>query len=50
MPEPRGLVFVVRAKFDAYHASDTVIRSSRTGFLYTLTLLLSTGSQINRPS
>ena len=33
MPEPRGLGFVIRAKVDADHASDTVSRRSRTGFL-----------------
>ena len=33
MPEPRGFGFVVRAKVDADHASDTVTRRSRTGFL-----------------
>lgn len=33
MPEPRGLGFVMRAKVDADHASDTVTRRSRTGFL-----------------
>ena len=33
MPEPRGLGFVLRAKVDADHASDTTTRRSRTGFL-----------------
>ena len=33
MPEPRGLGFVIRAKVDANHASDSVTRRSRTGFL-----------------
>ena len=33
MPEPRGQGFVMRAKVDADHASDTVTRRSRTGFL-----------------
>ena len=33
MPEPRGKAFVIRAKVDADHASDTVTRRSRTGFL-----------------
>jgi hypothetical protein len=33
MPEPRGLGFVMRAKVDADHASDTISRRSRTGFL-----------------
>jgi hypothetical protein len=33
MPEPRGQGLVVSAKVDADHASDTVTRRSRTGFL-----------------
>ena len=33
MPEPRGLGFTIVAKVDADHASDTVIRRSRTGIL-----------------
>ena len=33
MPESRGLGFVMRAKVDADHASDTMMRRSRTGFL-----------------
>ena len=33
MPEPRGLGFKILAKVDADHASDTVTRRSRTGFL-----------------
>ena len=33
MPEPRGLGFVMRVKVDADHASDTVTRCSRMGFL-----------------
>jgi hypothetical protein len=33
MPEPRGQGFVIRAKVDADHASDSVTRRSRTGFL-----------------
>lgn len=33
MPEPRGRGFIMRAKVDADHASDTVTRRSRTGFL-----------------
>ena len=33
MPQPRGRGFVIRAKVDADHASDTVTRRSRTGFL-----------------
>jgi hypothetical protein len=32
MPEPRGQGFVISAKVDADHASDTVTRRSRTGF------------------
>jgi hypothetical protein len=32
-PEPRGLGFTIRSKVDADHASDTVTRHSRTGFL-----------------
>jgi hypothetical protein len=33
MPEPRGSGFIIRAKVDADHASDTVTRRSRTGML-----------------
>jgi hypothetical protein len=33
MPEPRGQGFVIRAKMDADHSSDSVARRSRTGFL-----------------
>jgi len=33
MPEPRGLGFTMWAKVDADHATDTVTRRSRTGFL-----------------
>jgi len=33
MPEPRGLGFTISAKVDSDHASDTVTRRSRTGFL-----------------
>jgi len=33
MPEPRGFGFVMRAKVDADHASDSVSRRSRTGFI-----------------
>jgi hypothetical protein len=33
MPQPRGHGFVMRAKVDADHASDTVTRRSRTGFI-----------------
>ena len=33
MPEPRGLGFTMHVKVDADHASDTITRHSRTGFL-----------------
>ena len=33
MPMPRGTGFIMSAKVDADHASDTVSRRSRTGFL-----------------
>ena len=33
MPQPRGLGFMLRAKVDADHATDTVSRRSRTGYL-----------------
>ena len=33
IPEPRGLGFIIDAKVDADHASDTVTRRSRTGIL-----------------
>ena len=33
MPELRGLGFIMRAKVDADHASDTMTRHSRTGFI-----------------
>ena len=33
MPEPRGQGFIMHAKVDADHASDTVTRCSRTGVL-----------------
>ena len=33
MPEPRGQGFIMHAKADADHASDTITRRSRTGFL-----------------
>jgi hypothetical protein len=33
MPEPRGQGFVIRAKVDVHHASDSMSRRSRTGFL-----------------
>ena len=32
-PAPRGMGFTMRAKVDADHASDTVTRRSRTGFM-----------------
>ena len=32
MPEPRGFGFVIKAKVDADHASDSVTRRSRSGF------------------
>ena len=40
MPEPRGHGFIMRAKVDADHASDTVSRRSRTGFLIYLNYAL----------
>ena len=33
MPEPRGLGFIIYAKVDTDHASDTMTRCSRMGFL-----------------
>ena len=33
MPEPRGFGFTMRSYVDADHATDTMIRKSRTGFL-----------------
>jgi hypothetical protein len=36
MPQPGGLGFIMRAKVDADHASDTVTRRSSTGFLVRL--------------
>ena len=33
MPQPRGFGFVIHAKVDADHASDSVSRRSRTGFI-----------------
>jgi hypothetical protein len=33
MPRPRGFGFTIRGKVDADHASDTVSRRSRTGFI-----------------
>ena len=32
-PEPRGVGFVIHSKIDADHASDTVLRRSRTGMV-----------------
>ena len=40
IPEPRGHGFIMRAKVDANHASDTVSRRSRTGFLIYLNFAL----------
>ena len=40
MPEPRGHGFIMRAKVDADHASDTVSRHSRTGLLIYLNCAL----------
>ena len=40
MPEQRGLGVSIRAKVDADHASNTVTRRSRTGFLVYLNCLL----------
>ena len=40
MPEPRGHGFIMRAKMDADHASDTVSRQSRTGLLIYLNCAL----------
>ena len=40
MPEPRGLGVTIRVKVDADHASDTVTRRSRTGFLVYLNCAL----------
>ena len=40
MPEPRGHGFIMRAKVDADHASDTVSRRSRRGFLIYLNCAL----------
>ena len=33
MPEPRGQGFIMKAEVNANHASDTVTRRSKTGFL-----------------
>ena len=38
MPESRGLGFVMRAYVDADHASNTITRRSRTGFLVYLNM------------
>ena len=40
MPEPRGEGFTMHAKVDADHASDTITRCSRTGFLLYLNCAL----------
>ena len=40
MPEPRGLGFIMHAKVDADHTSDTVTRHSRMGFLFYLNCAL----------
>ena len=40
MPEPRGLGFIMHVKVDADHASDTITRHSRTGFLVYLNCAL----------
>ena len=38
MPEPRGQGFVIRAYVDADHASDSVTRQSRSGFIVYLNM------------
>ena len=40
MPESRGMGVVIVAKVDADHASDSVTRRSRTGFLVYINCLL----------
>ena len=40
MPEPRGQGFIMCAKVDADHASDTITRHSRMGFLVYLNCVL----------
>ena len=40
MPEPRGLGFIMHAKVDADHASDTITNHSRTGCLVYLNCAL----------
>ena len=40
MPEPRGQGFIMCAKVNADHASDTITRRSRTGFLVYLNCVL----------
>ena len=40
IPEPGGLGFIMHAKVDADHASDTTTRHSRTGFLVYLNCAL----------
>lgn len=36
MPQPRGIGFISSARVDADHASDTMTRRSRTGFIVSL--------------
>jgi hypothetical protein len=40
MPEPIGQGFVIRAKVDADHASNSVTKRSRTGFLVKINICL----------
>ena len=40
MPEPRGQGFIMHAKVNADHASDTITRHSRMGFLVYLNCVL----------
>ena len=40
MPQPRGLGFILSAKVNADHASDTVTRLSRTGLIVRINLYL----------
>ena len=48
MPEPRGHGFIMRAKVDADHASDTVSRRSRMGLLIYLNCTLVIGGARGR--
>ena len=50
MPEPRGLGFTVKAKVDADHATDTVTRRSRTGFLHSCSSFKISGVMISHPT